>query len=511
MSRLHASGLLLLGCLTAAASAQDVQWRPASKRVNPAATAPASPPTVELGRPVAQKPARVDPQLTQTSFQAPAGPARPRVVRLQDEEQPLPEPQWPTEEELKQPPAKDAPEGPILPPPTEVVPPTAPPPTGGTPVPAVPPAPPLPCGPECCLAGAPTVCRPCPLYGGGEYLLWWIKDPRLPPLVTTGPVASQGILGMPGTVVLFGGSHVDMEERSGGRFTLGSWLDPCQTWGLEGTFFFLGERASRFGATSDQFLLLARPFFNVNTGTQFAEIVTAPGRAAGGIGILLPSELWGAEANLRRNVCRGCNGRFDLLAGFRYLDLHEGVNILEMGTVLPGGGQFAGSTFRVADNFDTRNQFYGGQLGAETELRRGRWFVNCRGKVALGANHETVNIVGTQTLTAPAGGVDRFRGGLLALPSNSGHFTRDHFAVVPEAGVNVGCQITGGLRAYVGYTFLYWNNVLRPGDQIDRVLDVNQIPNFMPGPPAGQVRPVVPFRQTDFWAQGINFGLEWRY
>src|SRR5262249_41491698 len=150
-------------------------------------------------------------------------------------------------------------------------------------------------------------------------------------------------------------------------------------------------------------------------------------------------------------------------------------------------------------------------LGAETELRRGRWFVNLRGKVALGDNHETVNIVGGQTVTAPGGAVSQFRGGLLALPSNMGHFTRDHFAVVPEAGCTVGIQLTDGLRAYVGYTFLYWNNVLRPGDQIDRVLDVNQIPNFMPGPPTTQVRPLVPFRQTEFWAQGLNFGLEWRY
>src|SRR5262249_12725300 len=161
-----------------------------------------------------------------------------------------------------------------------------------------------------------------------------------------------GILGMPGTTVLFGGSGVDMEERSGGRFTLGYWLDPCQTWALEGSFFFLGERAGRFGATSDQFPLLARPFFNVNTGTEFSQVVTDPTRAVGGLSILLPSELWGAEANLRRNICRGCNGRFDLLAGFRYLDLHEGVNIQEMGMVLPGGGPFAGSMFRVFDNFD---------------------------------------------------------------------------------------------------------------------------------------------------------------
>jgi hypothetical protein len=104
-------------------------------------------------------------------------------------------------------------------------------------------------------------------------------------------------------------------------------------------------------------------------------------------------------------------------------------------------------------------------------------------------------------------------GGLLALPTNIGHFSRDRFSVVPEIGVNLGYQLTDHLRAYVGYNFLYWTNVVRPGAQIDRVLDVTLIPNFpVPGAvPTGQNRPMVPFKENDFWAQGINFGLEFRW
>src|SRR5262249_28745573 len=56
------------------------------------------------------------------------------------------------------------------------------------------------------------------LWARGEYLLWWIRDSHLPPLVTISPVGSAGILGRPGTAVLIGGSGVDNEERSGGRF-----------------------------------------------------------------------------------------------------------------------------------------------------------------------------------------------------------------------------------------------------------------------------------------------------
>src|SRR5262249_5231137 len=42
-------------------------------------------------------------------------------------------------------------------------------------------------------------CRdPDRFYFSGEYLLWWIKDRHVPPLVTTGPVGSTGVLGAPG-------------------------------------------------------------------------------------------------------------------------------------------------------------------------------------------------------------------------------------------------------------------------------------------------------------------------
>lgn len=527
----EAACCLLLGWSAVGVLAQEVQWRPAARSATPAAAA------ASLGRPVSARPGTtddtlpvVDPHVRPASYAAPSQSLPPRLIRLQNESPRavLPLPTWgatlpasPTAKSLAAP-RLPAAQVPVFPPPTVVspAPPTAmaqavpslpsgqvpvfPPPTVVWPVPNHPA--PQQCG-HVCLAPEPMPGR---VYGSAEYLLWWIKDSNTPALITTSPVPSQGILGQPGTVVLFGGD-VNNEERSGARFTAGYWLDPCHTWAVEGSYFFLGERAARFGANSDQFSLLARPFFNVNEGIEFSQVVTDPGRAAGGIGVLMPSELWSAELNLRRNLCCGCGYRVDLIGGFRYLDLHEGVNVQEIGTLLQGAGPLAGNQFRVFDDFDTRNQFYGGQLGAETELRRGRWFVNMRGKVALGVNHETINITGGQVLTAPDGTVSRFRGGLLALPSNMGTFHRNHFAVVPEGGINLGFHVTESLRAYVGYTFLYWNNVFRPGEQIDRVLDVNQIPNFTPGPPTNRVRPTVPFSQTDFWAQGLNFGLEYRY
>jgi hypothetical protein len=364
------------------------------------------------------------------------------------------------------------------------------------------------------------------LYGRAEYLLWTIRDHHLPPLVTTSnPPSSLGVLGEPGTRVLFGGS-VDPEERSGGRFTLGWWFDPCCNWAIEGTFLFLGERSNNFRAASAGEPVLARPFFDVTLNEQNAELVANPALPefpdliplTGGVDIALWSELTGAELNLRRTLLVACNGaghsfKVDLIGGFRYLRLHEGLRITEALSVpATADPDIAGVGFVVTDQFGTKNQFYGGQLGAEAELRRGRWFIDFRGKVALGSTTQVVNIDGATTFTAPGRAPATSTGGLLAQPTNIGHYRRDTFSVVPEVGINVGCYVTPNLRISAGYTFLYWTNVARPGEQIDFGVNPNQLPRFNGnGGLDGPARPVFLFKDTDFWAHGVNFALEYRY
>jgi hypothetical protein len=349
-------------------------------------------------------------------------------------------------------------------------------------------------------------------YASAEYLLWWTQGQRVPPLVTTGTADSQGILGIPGTTVLSGGDTVGTGVRSGGRFTLGFWMDDEKNTAIEGTFLFLGQRSFSFAANSSMFPLLARPFFNLNTGTEFREVATTPGISVGQVAVDNPSRLWGGELNLRCNLCCGCWGRLDLLGGFRYLELDEGLNITESLLALPGSGSLAGSNIVVSDRFGTRNQFYGAQAGLDYEINRGRWSLDLRGKLALGETHEVVNIAGNQVIISPTGAVTTANGGLLALASNSGHFDRNRFAVMPEVGVTLGYQLTDWCRLTVGYNFLYWSSVVRPGDQIDRVIDVSQIPNSgLNNPSTGFARPTATVRDTGFWAQGISFGVAFRY
>jgi hypothetical protein len=102
-------------------------------------------------------------------------------------------------------------------------------------------------------------------------------------------------------------------------------------------------------------------------------------------------------------------------------------------------------------------------------------------------------------------------GGLLAAGPNLGRFSNATFGVVPEITLNVGYQLTPTLRAYVGYNFLYWTNVIRPGDQIDPVVDLSFVPNSGVTTFSGIARPQVLFNQTDLWVQGIQFGAEFRW
>jgi hypothetical protein len=201
-----------------------------------------------------------------------------------------------------------------------------------------------------------------------------------------------------------------------------------------------------------------------------------------------------------------------LLVGYRYLDLEESLQIREALTALvPVTSSAIGDKVMVTDRFGTRNQFDGGQIGVDGEWFFGRWSVGGFTKVALGNVHETVSIMGN-TVFQPVGMVPFTQpGGFLAQGSNIGTFHQNRFAVVPEVGVKVGYRVTDWCRAFVGYNFLYMSDVMRPGDQIDLRLNTAQIPRIgqpqaLPIPP-----PVIPFRHTDFWAQGVNFGFQFTW
>jgi len=80
--------------------------------------------------------------------------------------------------------------------------------------------------------------------------------------------------------------------------------------------------------------------------------------------------------------------------------------------------------------------------------------------------------------------------------------------------LTLGYDLTPRLKATVGYTLLYWTNVARPGDQIDLNVDPRQFPPvnpLQPPPPTATAQPAFALHTSDFWAQGLNVGLDYRF
>lgn len=242
-----------------------------------------------------------------------------------------------------------------------------------------------------------------------------------------------------------------------------------------------------------------------------AEAVSFPGALSGTVAVRQTTRLWGYDANLRTNLwdgcCHGAGWSIDGYAGFRSLTLDESLQVTEN---LTSQLAAAPGSIMVFDKFQTQNTFYGGQLGLQGELRWNRWFLNADAKIGLGDVHEVVDILGSTTISDPTG-VHTSPGGLLAQGTNIGTYSRDRFAVLPELGVNVGYQVTDCLRLFVGYNVLYLSSVVRPADQIDRTVNTTQIPRFGGTGLTGPANPAFNFRGSDFYAQGLNVGLEFRW
>jgi len=364
--------------------------------------------------------------------------------------------------------------------------------------------------------------KPLPAYDGSEigwlsadYMLLWIKNsPLHTPLATTGTSTGLGVLGASGTSVVLGNSDIDYGAFSAGRLTGGFWFGRGSCWGLETSGFVTERNVERSSVASspEGFPVLARPVIDARTGLETAELISAPGIASGAMAVNSWSQLYGWELDIVNRVSKSRDSRFEWIGGFRFLHLDENLDMFQSVTLLGQGtatllGTPSG-TLLIRDRFDTRNDFYGPEIGARGEAGNERFFVNFSAKVALGVSHETGNITGSTS----NGGSQSVSGGLLALAPNSGRWTNDEFAVVPEININVGYRINPLWRFYIGYNFLYWSDVARPGDQINRVVN----PAFIPtsqlfGTPGGSIQPVHNTHSTDVWVQGVNFGMELRY
>jgi hypothetical protein len=351
-------------------------------------------------------------------------------------------------------------------------------------------------------------------YAEAEFLLRWFKPVCASvPVITIGnPQATvPGAIGQPGTIVVIGGvppHKFEFPMTPGVQFTVG-WNRGDGSIGVEASGFIM-ERASNsqsFTADVNGFPNTYLPFQAPDNSFQ-ALPFTIPGVVTGGSEAVGSTKLWGVESNLTAPFAIDREsytfyGTF--LVGGRYLDLADRVRITNALNLVGNPAAFAIGQ----DQFSTHNQFAGPQVGTTMGLCKGGWSFELTTKLAAGITHQLRRIEGAPIVSASVASPLLVPGPLLALPSNVGRQTARRVTLVPEIEVKSQVAVTSWCSLTLGYSLLYWNKVLCPGDQMSPLVNVTQLP--FRGPVVGPLDPKPQFLHTDYFAQGLSLGVEFRY
>lgn len=369
---------------------------------------------------------------------------------------------------------------------------------------------------ECCICPGGD-CGPC-IFGSVEYLRWFLSRRNIPVLLTQGDPTDPvpGGLRQPGTLILLDQEIRGHDSINGARVSGGIWLAP--TIALQGSFFGVYDPtiARVFSAdASSNSLVLARPFFNVNTQQEDSLPLSFPNFLSGNIVFSWVRHFYGGEANVAWNVSYDelTSFRFTTLVGARYINLDEKLRIQSTATTVPAvdifTGQNLGSTATVTnEEFSTYNRFYGGQVGGQLEYSVGPARLELIGKLAFGATQETVKIKGSRQLNLFDATSIGSNSGVLAGPGNIGTHHRSEYCAVPEVDFNVNVDFNENVTLKIGYSFLYMSQVVRPRDILSPNVNIQPIgANFIVGPS----EPAFSFKSSSFWANGLNAGIEVRF
>jgi hypothetical protein len=373
--------------------------------------------------------------------------------------------------------------------------------------------------PDSLLAPSPVLDAPAPdpapsgsLYVEVDALLRWFKPVCLTPAVLSvgNPAAPvPGAVGQPGTQVVVGDAHkFEFGLTPGVALTLG-WERGDGAFGIRVSGFVMEEAAAsqgfRAGPNGAPATYLT---FQAPDNTPQALPFTVPGVVTGGVEAVGSTKIWGTEADLTLPFTVECGGHGlsgTFLVGGRYLDLTDRVRVSDALSLVADPSAFAFG----ADEFITRNQFAGPEVGATLGLTWGRFALEYTTKLAAGLTHQVRIIEGSPLLAGSVVSPLLVPGPLLALPSNIGRETAWRVTLVPEVGVRSRLALTPGCSLTIGYSLLYWNKVLCPGDQMDPHANVSQLP--FRGPVTGPAVPAPLFEHTDYFAQGLDLGVQFTF
>ncbi|MCA9102292.1 MAG: BBP7 family outer membrane beta-barrel protein, partial [Planctomycetales bacterium] len=307
------------------------------------------------------------------------------------------------------------------------------------------------------------------------------------------PIGQAGELGQPGTQILFGGERVGDDARSGFGLDFERALDPCGTRTFGVGAIVLPESSANFFADTNTYPILAVPFFNAGLAQEDASVVGFPGSRTGFVDIRDRQSVYGADLYLKRLIYAECGTEVRLVTGYRFFQLNNQLNLTQFADAF-----LVATQITQVDNFETENQFHGGTLGLEMNRQVDCWTFNALARLHLGNMNQRVDINGSTTTVVGAGAPNVVNQGLFAWPTNSGLHERNRFATVPELELSATRRLNSCWEASLGYTFIYWSDVVYAGDQIDRRINAANLPAFN-------------FNSTSDWVSGLNITLTGTY
>lgn len=345
--------------------------------------------------------------------------------------------------------------------------------------------------------------------------IMWFNGNHFPTLLTTGDPTSDplpGALGQPGTRILRTGDTLNSDGAAGLKLTLSRTFgdDDRGSFDIGGFMIATQSATSSLASNSQGNPVLTRPFFDPVTNAEGADYRSYPDYLAGTTSDSLTTRIYGAEANVRWDflpITPVDRFGFGMLVGARYFQLNEDYSNNDSTADLPAMGTT--NSFQYSDHFSTRNAFAGAQIGATAKWRFQKLSFDVTGKILGGNLAQQIDISGTTRFSDGVGAtaIDRHQG-LYAMPSNIGTYTRDSFGLGGELGLKMGFKLTENFRVNVGYTYFTMGNIVRPGDQIDRTINIQPL---FSGGGVGVARPSPTFRETTFNAHMLNLGFEFLF
>ena len=344
-----------------------------------------------------------------------------------------------------------------------------------------------------------------------ELLYWWTKGMGTPALATTSAAGTDqdeaGVLGFPSTSILFGGDDLNGQGRAGGRITVGFYLDGSESQGLDITYIGLGDESESFFDSNINRSIVARPFFNVDLNEEDSRLIAFPNLVAGTLNIDASTRFDSLTVTKSTSFRNLYGLRGDPFFGYRYARLEDALSFRE--STISLAAPTLDTLFDLSESFATENTFHGAEFGM-------RFYRQCRPgiclelipRIAVGNTNSRASVDGRTVITPAGSAPSTVQNGLLAQNSNIGEYEQDKLSTVFDLSINLRRQLQFGFSTHIGYSLLFWSDVMRASEQIDRSINPTQIPpNSLDGP----ARPIFPFATTDFWAQGLNLGLEFQW